>query len=197
MGKVKLTHCSEVWKDIKGYEGVYQVSNYGNLRSLTRTIDDKNGKIKIIKGKSLKASTTSYGYKSVVFRNGLNKENLRVHRLVAQAFIENKDNKPYVNHLDGNKANNRVDNLEWCTNSENMKHAFGTGLKEPSNPNKNGLTQGSKHHKSKLTEKDVIFIGSNSKANGGFMKNTELAEKFGVTKVTIGYVVNNKIWKHV
>lgn len=187
----------EVWKDIKGYEGIYQVSNLGNLKSLTRIIYDKNGVNKTIKGKPLKASTTLYGYKTVVFRNGKNKENFRVHRLVAKAFIKNEKDKPYVNHLDGDKTNNKVTNLEWCTNSENMKHAFKTGLKRPSNPNKNGLTQGSKHHNSKLTECDVIFIRKNSRHSGGTMKNIELAEMFKVTKVTIGYVVNNKIWKHI
>src|SRR5690625_2037351 len=158
MEKVKLTQCAEIRKDIKGYEGVYQIYNLGNLRSLTRVICDKRGKTKTIKGKLLKASTTAQGYKTVVLRKGKVKENFRIHRLVAQAFIENEDDKPYVNHLDGDKTNNRVNNLEWCTNSENMKHAFETGLKEPSNPNKNGLMQGSNHHKSKLTEKDVIFI---------------------------------------
>ncbi len=101
----------EIWKDIEGYEGLYQISNLGNVKSLKNNI-------------ILKPSKNSKGYLQVfLWKNGSGKL-LRIHRLVAKAFIPNFDDKPQVNHIDGNKQNNRVNNLEWVTNSENQKHAF-------------------------------------------------------------------------
>ena len=187
----------EIWKDIEGYEGCYQVSNEGNLRSLDRVVKGKNKINKTLKGRSLKSTVTAYGYKAVVFRKNGKKENFRTHRLVAQSFLNNVEKKPLINHIDGDKTNNVVSNLEWCTDSENMKHAFATGLKEPSNPNKNGLTQGSKHHNSKLVEKEVMFIRKNAKKSGGKFYNVELARGFNVSKVSIGLIVDGKTWKHV
>ena len=113
----------EIWKDIEGYEGKYQVSNYGNVRSLM--YHNTKG-IKRIS--SLKPATDGKGY----LRCALSKNNIlttfKVHRLVAQAFIPNPLNLPQVNHLNGDKQDNRVENLEWCTNSMNQKHAYKIGL---------------------------------------------------------------------
>ena len=102
----------EEWRDIKGYEGKYQVSNLGRVKS----------RHKILKPNNVK------GYLYVYPSKNSKKEALKVHRLVAEAFIDNPENKPEVNHIDGNKENNRVENLEWCTKSENMQHAIKTGL---------------------------------------------------------------------
>ncbi len=187
----------EIWKDIEGHEGFYQVSNEGNLRSLDRVVKGKSESNKTLKGRSLKSTITVYGYKVVVFCKNGKKENFRIHRLVAQSFLSNAEKKPLINHIDGDKTNNIVSNLEWCTHSENMKHAFATRLKEPSNPNKNGLTQGSKHHNSKLVEKEVMFIRKNARKNGGKFYNAELAREFNVSKVSVGLIVDGKTWKHV
>lgn len=115
----------EIWKDIKGYEGLYQVSNLGRVKSLPRNTKNqyKNGIIK----------------KNIILKNGYYFINLynngsklfTIHKLVAQAFIPNLKNKPCINHIDGNKQNNCVDNLEWCTYSENELHAFNKNLKKP------------------------------------------------------------------
>ena len=118
----------EIWKDIKGYEGMYQVSNLGNIKSLER-YKRNHSKLQKIEEKLLKLHINkTNGYVYVVLTKDTIEKNIRVHKLVAQAFIENSNNKPQINHIDGNKQNNRVDNLEWCTQSENELHAYRTGL---------------------------------------------------------------------
>ena len=107
----------EIWKDIKGYECIYQVSNLGNVKSLDRL--STNGRR--LKGKLL-AKTNSKGYIKVTLTNKNKSDNRDIHRLVAQAFIPNPENKPQVNHIDEDKTNNTVDNLEWCTAKENINH---------------------------------------------------------------------------
>ena len=111
----------EIWKDIEGYEGRYQVSNFGNVKSLNYK---HTGEEKI-----MQSCKDKIGYLHIkLFMNGKPKM-YKVHRLVAQAFISNLENKPQVNHIDGDKTNNRVTNLEWTTQEENMRHAYKNGLK--------------------------------------------------------------------
>lgn len=114
----------EIWKDIKDYEGLYQVSNLGNVRKI-RFINNITNKEKIF-NITQQMNTNGY-YKVMLYKNG-NYKNKSVHRLVAETFIPNLENKLCVNHIDGNKLNNKLDNLEWATYSENMKHAFKYGL---------------------------------------------------------------------
>lgn len=119
----------EIWKDIKGYEGLYQVSNLGNIKSLEKIQVFPNGGLNIRKEKALKPNKMSNGYLNVRLYNSKQK-GYGIHRLVAQAFIPNPNNYSQVNHIDGNKQNNFVDNLEWCDASYNQKHAIQTGLKK-------------------------------------------------------------------
>lgn len=109
---------SEVWKDIAGYEGLYQVSNKGNIHSVER-INLRGSKCG---GRTLKPRDHKEGYLHVALsKNGIAKNKL-VHRLVAEAFIENQNNYPIINHKDEVRANNNVENLEWCTKAYNMNY---------------------------------------------------------------------------
>lgn len=114
----------ETWKDIEGYEGLYQVSNLGNVKSLKRETNNQNCKEDKIINKKLHKN--GY-YCSVLYKNGTPKEIL-IHRLVAKAFLKNTNNYECVNHINGIKTDNRATNLEWCTFSHNTKEAFRTGL---------------------------------------------------------------------
>lgn len=120
----------EIWKDIKGYEGFYQVSNMGRVKGIEREVYSGHNysvlrieKEKIYKGYKVK---NGYIYQTLL-KNGKRKT-FKLHRLVAETFIPNPDNKPQVNHIDGDKENNKVSNLEWVTRKENLNHAYKTGL---------------------------------------------------------------------
>ena len=116
-----------LWRPIKGYEGYYEVSNSGEIKSLERTII-VSGRSRKLKEKILKPKINNDGYVHIQFsRNGCY-STFTVHRLVAEAFLEIPDDKVFVNHINGNKLDNNVQNLEWVTRSENMQHAFKLGL---------------------------------------------------------------------
>jgi len=131
----------EIWKDIEDYKGLYQVSNYGRIKCLERIVPCSN-QFGTYSTRKIKAYILS-PYRRNAKRNDnhlvvcLYKNNIKklhfVHRLVAQAFIKNTNNYPFINHLDGNPLNNYVDNLEWCTVQMNTKHAYKIGLAKPSN----------------------------------------------------------------
>lgn len=121
----------EIWKDIKDFEGIYQISNLGRIKRLAKRIYNEGligKKYFDSKERILKPSTISKGYKGITLTKDKKRYSKKVHRLVAETFIPNPENKPQVNHIDCNKENNRIDNLEWCTNSENQIHAFKNGL---------------------------------------------------------------------
>jgi len=168
---------NEIWKDIKGYEGIYEVSNLGRVRSIPR-----NGTINKTK---ILSPALIHGYYSLCLRNK-NKKMHRVSRLVAQAFIPNPENKPEVNHIDGNKKNNVVCNLEWNTASENMLHAFKTGLHN---------LEGERHPRSKLTQDQVECI--KWLYNRHKIKQNVLAWIYKVGQDQISRIANEKRWVHL
>jgi len=118
----------ELWKDVEGYEGLYQVSSLGRMKSLSRPVKQRNNSIQVKSGKIIKGYENKKGY----IQMGITKENEKntkpMHRWVAEAFITNLENKPQINHIDGVKTNNNINNLEWVTNEENAEHARSLGL---------------------------------------------------------------------
>lgn len=117
-----MNHKHEIWKDIEGYEGAYQISNLGNVRSLDRMITTSDGRTYKQPGKGLTPVENKWGY---LYVNLLHKGKLKsktIHRLVAEAFLANDNNNPQVNHIDENKKNNNVRNLQWVTVKENANH---------------------------------------------------------------------------
>ena len=115
---------NEEWRDVVGYEGLYQVSDQGRVKSLERTFIDKIGRERYVKERILKPGTDRGGYLRVGLCDGEKRKTFKVHRLVCQAFHENPEGKPQVNHVNEDKADNRACNLEWATARENSN--FGT-----------------------------------------------------------------------
>ena len=123
----------EIWKDIPGYEGLYQASNLGIIKSLKRIAKKEYNNNRIVHERIMNGTKNADGYLKVHFKNKERNidKGLFIHRLVAKAFLPNPDNLPQVNHKDGNKTNNRIDNLEWCSNLYNQQHAWKNKLHKP------------------------------------------------------------------
>ena len=178
----------EIWKDIPDYEGYYQVSNFSRVKSLNRYIN-LNNIIKKIKERILKQFVykSKNSYTSVIFsKNGIHKR-YSVHRLVAFAFIENFKNKPHINHKNSVKYDNRVENLEWCTPLENMKHAYDNNLVN--------IPRGENRPNAKLTNKKVVEIRK-LYATGVFFEK-DIAKMFNCSRYAINSILNYKTWNHV
>lgn len=155
----------------------YSVSNLGRVRN-----DRTN---KFLSPRDLE------GYKRIsIYVNG-KVTDLRIHRLVATAFIPNLNNKPQVNHINGNRSDNCATNLEWCTNAENQKHAYKIGLRDSKSNSESA--RGIRNPNCKLSEQDVKDI----KTKLEYLTGAELARQYNVTPATISNIKNNKKWKHL
>jgi hypothetical protein len=175
----------QVWKYIDGFEDLYMVSNFGSVKSLEKMWATHNKAIRTKPETIMKQSKDSNGYFQVCLSKGGKAKNYLVHRLVAKAFIENPHNKGDVNHINCNKTDNRVENLEWATRSENIKHALDNNLVDSA--------KGSRHGMSLLKEQDVIEIRS---LKDKYTKK-QLAEMYGVGRRSINEILNGKSWKHI
>jgi len=170
------------FKDIAGFDGLYQISNDGEVLSLNRECNVKGGH-RSVKSRVLKKVIDSRGYfKVTLSKSGAPVKNWLIHRLVALTFIPNPDGKVEVNHIDGDKQNNNVENLEWATRQENAVHMATTGL----------AASGERHGRHILRKKDVLNIRAIF-ATGRFSISA-LAEIFKVDGSTIGLIVNGKTW---
>ena len=161
---------------IKGYED-YSVTTDGEIYST-----------KYKQKRMLKPRVNKRGYMYVNLSKDGKYKSVKVHIIVAKTFLENPNNLPEVNHIDGNKTNNKKENLEWCTKHENMKHAFRIGLIK-------SLKFGEESFNAKLTEKDVKEIRQKYIPRVYTMKM--LSKEYGVTVENIKLIVTRKIWKDV
>lgn len=168
----------EIWKDVVGYEGLYQVSNIGNVKSLKYKHSSKIRKLAF--------HYTRQGYIRVHLTKNKIDKYLLVHRLVAEAFISNPENLPIINHIDGNKSNNIVTNLEWCTHKHNYQHALKMGLLDSRLKKKNFHLKTARH----VNQYDL---------DGNFIKHwdyiLDAAKELGIAYSTIYRCCNGQIKK--
>lgn len=136
----------EIWRDIKGYENEYQVNQYGEIRTLKDSSVCKANTIL----KPQISKRNGYVYQ-MLWKNGKAKL-FRVHRIVASAFVDNPNNYKQVNHIDGNKTNNNAENLEWCSQSQNMKHAYKNKLQVPSEKQRKAIINSNKLKQKKVCQ---------------------------------------------
>jgi len=193
-----MKEIEEVWKPLAPfsvtYKGVtteydfsdtYEISNTGKVRSLDRI--DCAGRL--LEGRERKLIPDKDGYLQLSLSKDRKELNCKVHRLVAQTFLENTENKRTVNHKDGNKTNNNVDNLEWATQSEQIRHSFANGLQVP--------IRGEQHVSSKLTKSKVVEIRERRATNPKVWTLTMLAKEYGVGRTHISNIIHRKRWTHV
>lgn len=175
----------EIWKDIPGYEKCYQVSNFGQVRSLDRTVLVQNRKERLLKGHILAfAQGRASPYFQVLLSTKNNTRHFLIHRLVASAFLQDWNPVLEVNHEDGNKLNSRAGNLEMCTRKENYRHAIEQNLKRD---------YGENHVHAKLTDEEACQIRLLHYLWG--IRQVDLAGMFGVCKqAAICNIVNNKTY---
>lgn len=197
----------EIWKDIQGYEGLYQVSNLGRIKRI-RFINNVTNKPqdKFLSMKKI----DNLGYQTVALCKDGQIKYKRTHRIVAETFIPNPQNLPCVNHKDGNKLNNLIDNLEWCTYSQNTRHAMSSGLINiekhkiavqnnmkiaHSYCKEHHLYAGENNYNAKLKKEDILEIKKIYQNKE--MQIKQIALKYNVCTSTISRIVHNKSWTNI
>lgn len=177
----------EIWKDIKGYEGIYQVSNLGRIKSLARTIKYQNTERKV-KEKIRKTFIGKQGYEKVeLSKYGINKK-YNVHTIVAKTFLDKKCEKLEVNHINGIKTDNRVANLEWCTRSENELHAYRTGLAKNTKKQRETAREYCKNNKTKI----IVQLDLNFNFIKEWKSAKEVEEVLGISRKNISQCVTGR-----
>lgn len=169
---------TEKWKSVKGFEGIYEVSSTGRIKTLNYR---KSGAERIRKIK--KPGQNGY-FKLILCKNN-KRYHFSVHRLVAIAFVDNPSNKPVVNHIDGNKLNNNYKNLEWVTKKENDEHAIKTGLRD---------NVAEKHGMSKLRNIQVLAIRNLIKSG---MRQNKIAKIFNISPGAVNHIKKQRQWRSI
>lgn len=174
----------ELWLHAEGFSSNYYVSNMGRLLTTTH----HGGKTPAIMKPAMDLDHRR-GQKTGYFKTILDGKTRRVHIVAARTWVPNPQNKPHVNHIDGDKTNNKISNLEWVTPSENQKHAYKMGLEKP--------MRGENNPTSELTEWHVLFLRRCWDTGIGRVSRKEFARLFGVSEGTIKDILENKTWKHL
>lgn len=178
----------EVWKKIALSE-YYEVSNFGGFRSINKTIINHNGTKRVFIGKSRAFCKDKYGYNKVSFRyktnNGKKLKNALVHRLVAEAFVPNPSRLKTVNHKNGIKTDNKVENLEWLSAEDNLRHAISIGIKI--GPKSEGAF-GVKLNREKILEIRELYKTNTPK---------EISEIYGISEMHVYAIKNKRVWKNI
>lgn len=179
---------AEIWKDIKGYEGHYQVSNHGNVRSCYREGIATNGRLFVVPSILIKKHISNAGYQRITVSKNRKTKHLTIHRLVAESFLDKKEDKNIVDHIDRNKENNHVDNLRWCNQKENIKFFFDTFARK-----------GETAANAKLTDKDVSHIKREMDRLMDIDKKyvEKIAKGYGVSRDAIYKIKVKKYWSHI
>ena len=181
MKELKYVCFSEEWKDVPGFEG-YQVSNFGKVRGIDRLRKGRSG-LRLTRGQELKQILNKKGYPEVRLRKQGCHVRL-VHKLVASAFLTKPESCTQINHINGVKTDNRVENLEWVTQSENQLHAYKLGLQ----PSRSGERNG----RAILTDEKVTFL--KELYNSG-KSAKEVAETMSINLYTVRQIISGRIWK--
>jgi hypothetical protein len=178
----------EIWRDIIEYEGLYQVSNLGNVKSIVGIRIDSRSRIYKLPLKVLKSQYDRYGYLHVSLYRQKKVKHKLIHRLVLEAFIGNCPKGNYANHKDGNRANNKLNNLEWCTPSENNLHAFRVLNRKPV------YVCGIKNANAKLTDDKIRYAKELRQKGFTFQK---IADELGIAKSHAKRIIDGKSWGHI
>lgn len=201
-----MTKQERQWRPVVGFEDLYEVSNLGEVKSLAHSRVMPNGGVRIYAETILKNRTIGRSirntawkpYQQAVLYYSSKPKTYMIHRLVAQAFITNPQNKPEVNHIDNNPLNNNVSNLEWVTRSENTIHAIAINpafCKSFGRRMAHRVPRGEKQHNAKLTDEKILKIRSKYIPN--IYSLSRLAEEYQVSKKLVLLIIQNKIWKHL
>lgn len=181
-----MNSLNEEWRDVAGFDGLYQVSNLGRVRSCDRFSSRPVSRKRFLRGKILKLILHGKGYFVVNLFASFGRTTKEVHRLVAESFLGDRPKGFHVNHIDGNKLNNCAENLEYCSPKENTQHAFRLGLCD--------TRIGNNHHGAKLKDADIPVIRDRL-ANGHTQRS--IAKDYGVTQSSIGDIKVGVTWCHV
>jgi predicted XRE-type DNA-binding protein len=177
----------EIWKYIPSLKGFYMASNLGRLKRLERQVVYPKGGVRVFPDLILKSTVNPMGYVSVYISIEKSRRVYMTHRLVGEAFLDNPENKPYINHKNSIRNDNRIENLEWCTAAENNQHAFDHGF--------GNVKSGEGNHFSKIKAEEVKKIYTMSIK--GDMMQKDIASMFSITRSHVSSIKLKKAWKEL